>query len=511
MRSRAALEISSTLLVRNGMFNLAAQVVPFVIGLVSVPAIVHGLGTERFGVLIFTWTLLGTFSVFDLGLGWAVTKFVAEALGRGDRSVIPGIVWSGVGGQALFGTIGGAVLIIGAAPLALRFLHVAPEHHAEAIRAFQIVGLTLPIVLISVSFRGALEAAQRFELSAAAKAVSSASTYLVPAGGVLAGWGLPGILGALLGVRFLLLAATAAACVRVFGLPLAPRLLDRDRMRRLASFGAWVAVSGLVGLTLSADRFLIGNALTMTALTYYTIPLVLIGRLTSLAGNLASVLFPAFSTLNAQDLDRVRLLFGRTVKYVILLAGPVFGLVAVTARDILRVWLGDAIAAQTTPILQILSAGAMLQVLAIIPYTLLQGCGRSDLTARFHLIEAPLYLGAVWWLVQSQGIRGVAAAWSARSALELSLLLWAAKRHGGWRREAMPSVLKRVVAPVVALCVLAAAAHALPGALIYRSALVATLVVMFALWVRTSALSADERRWLLGLLASWRRAQVGPR
>ncbi|MCL6554560.1 MAG: oligosaccharide flippase family protein, partial [Firmicutes bacterium] len=101
--TRAQLEVTGAVLVRNGLLNIAGQGMPFLIGLVSVPVTVHGLGTERFGLLVFTWTLLGVLGISDLGLGSAVTKYVAEALGGGSPKSIPGVFWAAVLAQAVLG------------------------------------------------------------------------------------------------------------------------------------------------------------------------------------------------------------------------------------------------------------------------------------------------------------------------------------------------------------------------------------------------------------------------
>ena len=70
---------------RNSLLNLMGQVVPLFVGVATVPLIVRGLGPERFGLLSIAWVVLSYSAVFDLGLGRASTKFVAEALARGER------------------------------------------------------------------------------------------------------------------------------------------------------------------------------------------------------------------------------------------------------------------------------------------------------------------------------------------------------------------------------------------------------------------------------------------
>ena len=67
------------------MLNLLGQVLPAAAALVTIPFLVRGLGTERFGILSIAWVVLGSSGIFDLGLGRATTKFVAGSLGRGEH------------------------------------------------------------------------------------------------------------------------------------------------------------------------------------------------------------------------------------------------------------------------------------------------------------------------------------------------------------------------------------------------------------------------------------------
>ena len=503
-------EISGGLLVRNGVLNIAGQALPLIIGLVSVPTIVHSLGTERFGLLVFTWTLLGAFSVFDLGLGWSVTKFVAGALGRGDSGAVPGILWPAVAGQAVVGTIGAGLLILASPALVVEFLHVPPAMHAEAILAFQIAGLSLPIMLLTVSSRGALEAAQRFDMTAGVKAVSGSSVFLVPLAGVFLGWDLPHILATLLVVRVLLLAVLVLACLRVFPLLKKPAF-DRELLKPLFAFGGWMMAAALAGLALGyTDRLVISRALNMTALTHYTLPQELIGRLGLITATLASVLIPAFSTLSgARDLPRLGMLFTRSAKFVVLITGPAFALLAIFAQDVLRLWLGPALAAPSAPVLRVLALGAGLQVLAAIPASLVQALGRPDLTAKFYILEAPLYLAAAWWLVHLSGIEGVAVAWSGRFALDGLLLLLATQRMGLWSWRTSAGSAGRVIGSVVAVCALSALIYATPLASALKTGLIAGLMVAFYWVVWTAVLRGDERQWLLRLTTRSRPSAPG--
>ncbi len=43
--------ISGSLIARNTLLNLIGQALPLLVGVVTIPLVVHGLGTERFGLL----------------------------------------------------------------------------------------------------------------------------------------------------------------------------------------------------------------------------------------------------------------------------------------------------------------------------------------------------------------------------------------------------------------------------------------------------------------------------
>ena len=94
-------QISGSLIARNTLMNLIGQALPLVVGVVTIPLVVHGLGTDRFGLLSLAWVVLGYFTIFDLGLGRATTKYVSEALGKGEGDQVHQIIWTAVTFQAV--------------------------------------------------------------------------------------------------------------------------------------------------------------------------------------------------------------------------------------------------------------------------------------------------------------------------------------------------------------------------------------------------------------------------
>src|ERR1700731_2607195 len=85
---------SGRLLARNTIWNLLGNTAPMVGALICIPVLIRGLGKDRFGVLTLAWALIGYASLFDLGLGRALTQLVARKLGAGEDREVPSLAWT---------------------------------------------------------------------------------------------------------------------------------------------------------------------------------------------------------------------------------------------------------------------------------------------------------------------------------------------------------------------------------------------------------------------------------
>src|SRR5215470_6216410 len=85
---------SGRLLAKNTLWNLIGSGAPMLVAVFCIPTLIRGLGKERFGVLTLAWALIGYASLFDLGLGRALTQLVARKLGEEKEQEIPSLVWT---------------------------------------------------------------------------------------------------------------------------------------------------------------------------------------------------------------------------------------------------------------------------------------------------------------------------------------------------------------------------------------------------------------------------------
>ena len=116
-----------TRIATNTLWNLVATAAPMPVALYAIPVLIAGLGKDRFGLLALAWTLIGYFTLFDLGLGRALTQLVASEPGRRRGALeIPSAFWTAEALMAILGAAGAAILIAAANPIA-HLLQVPPR------------------------------------------------------------------------------------------------------------------------------------------------------------------------------------------------------------------------------------------------------------------------------------------------------------------------------------------------------------------------------------------------
>ena len=413
-----------SLLARNVALNLAGSALPALAALVSVPILVRALGDTRFGVLALAWTTLGYFSLFDLGVGRAVTHAVADRLGSARNREIGGVVWASLAALTPLG-LGGCALLLLLAPWLSDTLRVPAELRSEAVLAFRILAVAIPFTTTTGALRGALEGKQFFGAVNALRIPHGLFTFLGPLAALPFSHSLVPAAGMLTGGRVLLCAAHFVVCGRAIPGFVSARVgWTLATARQLVTFGGWMQVSHIVSpLMATLDRFVVGAVLGAGVVTYYAAPHELVTKLWLFTIAVLPVFFTALATTATRDPERTRALFDRLMRVTFgVLFLPALILV-VLAPDILRVWLGPAFAAQSTTVMQVLAIAVFVNTLGQGAYTLIQGLGRPDITAKFHLAELPFYALILWLLLPRFGLLGAAFAWSIRTAVDTALLL----------------------------------------------------------------------------------------
>lgn len=414
------------LLARNVVLNAGGLLLPALAALASVPLLIRGLGDDRFGVLALAWTALGYFSLFDFGIGRAVTHAVASRVAAGSerQREIGTVIWTSLAALLPVGIAAGAAVYLGASGIA-GLLRLPADLRMEGESAFRILALAIPFATITASLRGALEARQYFGAVNALRVPHGLWTFLGPLAVLPFSRSLVSAAAVLTVGRALLCVAHFVVCARAIPAFAQERTRWNARiLRSLLGTGGWMQVSNMVSpLMATLDRFVVGAVLGVGLVTYYTAPHELVTKLWLFTLAVLPVFFSAIATTAGADAERAAALFDRLLRFTVLVMFlPALVLVAL-APEILRVWLGNAFVGPSSLVMQVLAIAVFVNTVGQGAFTLIQGLGRPDVTGKLHLIELPFYAVLLWFLLPRYGLLGAALAWSLRTIVDTILLL----------------------------------------------------------------------------------------
>ena len=412
----------------NTLWNLVGSGLPLLAGVLTIPYTLHRLGNEAFGVLTLVWGLIGYFSLFDFGIGRALTVEISRRMQQDAAAPVGAVLRAGLFLTALAGLLGAVVVALLAHSLAERWLSIGPALQGPAMQAFWVTALGVIPTTLSSGLRGALEGMNRFATSNLSRVAMGAWMFIAPA--LAIAWqdaSVGGITIYLVVGRFVVMAGLFIPLLRV--LTQGGRGFDRTDLANLWGYGIWVTITGIIGpLMVFGDRFFVSAAVGADQLPLYAIPQEGLLRLLLIPGALTSALLPRLAAAAPAEAAQE---YRRQLARVAWLMGGISVVALGLAHPVLRVWISDEFATRALPIVAVLCVGIWINSIASLPFTLLQARGNPRLTALFHLAELAAYLVVLSWAAGHWGLMGAAIAWVARVMLDAVLLQVAVRRLYG--------------------------------------------------------------------------------
>jgi O-antigen/teichoic acid export membrane protein len=464
-------------LARHTVYNLAGQLLPLVLSLLTIPLYLRLIGEARFGVLALVWLFFGYMGLFDLGVGQATARQLSQT-DSASPAAKSRILWTALLISLGLGLVGALVAGTAGAWFFAHHAAIEDEVRVELLAALPWAVMVVPAVALAGVLNGALQARSAFGEINVIGVVTNALVLLAPLTvAATAGANLSGLVAAVATARLLVLLLLFYRCGRQ-DLAAASISLDRQTALRLLSFGGWATVSaGISPLLVVLDRFLIGAHLGAKAVSHYVIPFQLAERTTTLSSALGYALFPRFAACTLEA-DRQQLAM-HGLRVLAMWTSPFVAVGLLLAGPFLAWWISPELALQSTLVAQVLCVAFWISSLAMVPYTKLLATGRPDLVAKSHMVQLLPYVALLYAALHTWGLVGAAFAFAARVAVDFLLLShWAGTLKVTCKLLAIP----------------------------------ATLVVV-TLGVATHAGLAEDWRWASGLalactLALWSLAQM---
>ena len=392
------------------------------IGMAAIPYIYKHIGIERVGILTIIWALIGYFSIFDFGLGRAITQRIAGLPPDSAEQYKKNIATTGVFFTVLIGIAGGVVGFAAIELVGVSWVNSAPSLADEIRASFLLACLAIPATTATTGLRGILEGEEKFKVINLLKLILGLSNFLGPIAVIaLYGAHLDYIVGSLVISRYIIF---YIHYINIKHLLNTAGKVSRDEASQLFRFGGWMTLSNLISpLMVVADRFLLANVLGAAIVAYYTIPADFMIRLLILPAAITTSLFPVFSKeLSRKNYTNIEVLYKKSMRLIALMMGFIVICIFFGGKFGLDIWLGSEFAEKSSSVATVLSIGILFNSLAQIPHAYIQASGDARSTALIHAFESVLYLPTLYLLMQLHGVLGAALAWMMRALLDLILL-----------------------------------------------------------------------------------------
>jgi len=502
---------TSARLLTNSAFNASAFVVAAALNILVIPFVIRQLGLSTFGVAGLVTACIAPAMIFSAPLGLSAARAFAMRLDP-DRQGDARRYFASALFLAL--TVGGTIAIVlglGGPKLARTAFNLQQGDldAAFAFAAFGWLCQCFSAVLLSL-----LTARQDYgsiaSLNVGGTVVATAATFvLVPLLPEASTWLACQALGAMT-----VLAGASVLSLRLCKGWLSAPAFHRTEARDLARFGSWQLVAQGGGLIAAqADRYLLGALLPPEFVGFYVVAQRLEEAIYIGVLKVGEILFPFFSTLQAEARDRRVDLLLRASWMLNLLAACALGAIIPAAGPVLYLWTGPRVASEAELTLVMLSVAGILGcgVNALMFYLLAEGRSRANATIAFvtavvTLATSALVLPAFGWQ---------AAGWSACAGMlaqivtVFALLGRTFDRAAGWPRI-FHFVLQPLLTGIAAALVLRHVVNALiPGSVLpwwlVGGLYGAAVVAISAAVVAVSLLGPYGKTCARDLQSIWRR------
>ena len=413
----------------NILWNAFGTATTLAITIVTIPQLVAHFGHERFGVLSLALILIGYFSLFDFGLGRALTHFTSRYSEDKSYDNLSGIIISGILGLIIIGSLIGLLLYYTAPWLVEEKLQLSDQIKNETLFIFNILAVSIPSIVLSTGLIGILEGFHRFDLINIIKTPLVVITNLLILAALPFTNTLSDIVIIIAAGRWLLLALLLLVSFLQYNHIFKGTNHAIHYFKKLITYGGWISISNIVGPFLTyLGRIGIAFLLTVDHVAYYSIPYDVIIYMLIIPRTYTTVLFPIFSKYHHTQSNETLTLYKKWLLYTFLSMLPICILSLLIAKPGLSLWISPDFSEASHLVAYILTIGVFINSFGYISQSLIQAYGRPDLTAKLHIFELLLYIPYFIYFTKTYGIEGAALSWVLRVFISTILLTYIANK-----------------------------------------------------------------------------------
>jgi len=361
--------------------GVATHGVNIIVLAVSYPIYLHYLGYERYGLWLALGAVLALARLSDFGMAQAVTKLVAEELGKGDTQTVQQYVATAILVLSTAGGVAFTIILVFRSQIvsAFKFTGINAE---IAMWLLPYIGL-LSIYSVAVqALAGTLGGLGRMDLSNYAETGRRIVLILVAVPLLYFGQGLKSLLIASAFSYFVKHVLTLFLVRRMVHFRLMKLSnISRHCFKRLLGIGSGLfggSVVRMVGMPF--NRFMLARFAGVDSLPVFDVAWRGSTQIHQIFGVGLQALMPEVSRtaneMSVNSIKRIRSILRRTFSVVLATAMPLFLGLFLLAGPLLRIWLGKSFLDVIPPSFRIMLVGTLMSLLAAPAYHFMVGSGR---------------------------------------------------------------------------------------------------------------------------------------
>lgn len=414
--------MQKSLLIKNSTINLVGLGAPLLVALFSIPQLLDLLGQSKFGLLALIWAIVSYFGFFDLGVSRALTIQLSAQISAKKHELYKNTISTST--YLLLGlSVASTLLLILITPWLSNIL--ADDVLREDFKySLYMMAVATPAIIFTTGIKGVLEANQAFIQINAIRIPMGIFTFVAPLVCIASGYkSLFSIAVVLVIGRFVFLFIHYILSRKFIAFS-SELKFDQINARELIRVGGWITTSNVINPIVGyLDRFIISAILGSSAVALYVTPNEIVTKIWIIPAALTAVLFPMVpggmgnvALLKDLSISSTRIIFLTIFPFVLVLFN--------FSHELMRLWISEEFANQSHVLLQMFSLGILINGLAQVPFTIIQGTGNAKTSALIHISMLPIYALGLFLLISEYGLVGAGVCWLIRIIIDSSLMMY---------------------------------------------------------------------------------------
>jgi len=415
---------------KNASFHFVSYVWPIIFSIIITPIIVLKLGVEQYGLFLFINTVSGLVGIITSGVDNAAIREIARAHSTQDTQGLKRLIQTL---HSIFIIIGisGFLIIVGGFLIGTKTFPQESFYPKDQLLLFFIItALTFLIQTALRLFQIIPSALQRFDINSI---ISMTFLTLATVGNaiiVLLGFGIKGLFFYQLILAFIISLIWIIVSLRLLPLVSYSLNIHKKEFMTCIKFGTLSSINEFARTSLiSLDRLLIPLFGNVSQLTYYSVPGNLAARIPATSDNLSGIIFPTATHLHSLGQnEKLKSLYMRSSRLITTISLAITIGIIFNAESIMRYWLDESFAQNSTHVLIILAITNLVFSLLSPVTSFFMGMNKMKINTLLSFLMAGINISSLFFLLPKFGIVG--AAWAyLLSVLPIFIAIFIIENH----------------------------------------------------------------------------------